>query len=542
MEREIREAINQVLEELKLSSGGFVVEHPADESHGDYATNVAMTLSGNPREVAEKIVLGLRKDEGLVDIVAEISVAGPGFINFRLKESWLIGEMKRVDGDYGKGEWGRGKKILVEYSSPNIAKNFSVGHLRSTIIGQAIYNLYQFGGWEVIGDNHWGDWGTQFGMIIAAVEEQSLDVGKLSVEEIERVYVDFNKRAKEDEGLRDKAKAAFKRLENGEKEARNIWQQVKELSVREFDRIYELLGVKIDHAYGESDYEEVMPGVIEEAKKKGITRESEGAVIIEFEKMPPAMLVKSDGTTTYFTRDLATIKFRGGKFGADRYVYEVGAEQSLHFQQVFAAAEKMGWGKKEDYVHVAHGLVLGEDGKKMSTRKGTGVKMEEWLKQSIEKAGKINKGSEKEVGIGAVKFFDLKHAPVTSYRFSWDEALRLDGDSGPYVQYALVRGKSVLEKGKLGEFETSELNEEERALLRWLYQFAEVAERAAVNYAPNLLAEYLLELAKRFNGFYNKHQIVGSEVEGFRLKMTGAVVTVLESGLGLLGVEISEKM
>lgn len=551
MKDKISKVISDVLEEMGHADIGFEVEHPKIEEHGDYASNVALVLAKregmNPGNLAAEI-LGILKEKGKIEEIERMEVAGAGFINFWLKEEYLVSELMRAveDEKFGESKWGKGKKMLVDYSSPNIAKDFSVGHLRSTIIGEAIRRLYEACGWETIGDNHLGDWGTQFGMIVAAVEEGGKDLKEMSVAEMEKMYVEYNKRAKEDESLREKAKMAFVRLEKGDKGAREIWQKAKEASMAEFKKIYDMLGVKIEHAYGESAYEEEMKSVLEDVEKAGLMEESEGAKIIRLEDMTPGMLVKSDGGTTYLTRDLATIRFRNREFGADRYVYEVGAEQSLHFKQVFAAAEKLGYGKASEWVHVAHGLILGEDGKKMSTRKGTGVKMEEWLDRAVAAAGKINKTSARQVGIGAVKFFDLKHTPETSYRFVWKEVLSLDGDSGPYLQYTYARCRSMLEQaGKVEAIAKVGLNEEEIVVLRWLYQMEEVVDRAAMEYAPNRLAEWLIELARRFNGLYNKHRFLEAESEEkriLRLTIAKGVSLVLADGLKILGIEVVEKM
>lgn len=553
----ISDAIDKSLDNLGLEKVGFAVEHPVEESHGDYATNVAMVMGKkegkNPRELAEKIKSELEKDVDLMGIVAKIEIAGPGFVNFYFKKSWLVEEMRRVSfkGDkYGSGEWGKGKRVLVDYSSPNIAKRFSVGHLRSTVIGQAVRNLYEFSGWETIGDNHLGDWGTQFGMIIAAVEEDNLDISKMSVEEMEEVYVAYNKKVKEDESYLDKARKAFARLEQGDEKARCIWQEAIDASMTEFDRIYELLGVKIEYTYGESAYEELMPEVIEEAKSKGVITEGEGgAGIVEFEKMSPAMIVKSNNTTTYFTRDMAAIKFReqSPELKSDLYVYEVGSEQTLHFRQLFEVAEMMGWLSKDNLKHIAHGNVLGEDGKRLSTRRGTSAKLEDLLQGVVDKAAEINPETAQIVGIGSVKYADLKHSPTSDYVFDMKRALSLEGDSGPYLQYTYARCQSVLGKASSSQLSVvgnqGELNTEEMVVLRWLYRFPEVVEEAAREYAPNKVCSYLYELASRYNGFYNKHRVIGSEgSEQFRLALTSAVSQVLKNGLGLLGIEVPTKM
>ncbi len=548
-----REIVRAAIKRIVGDGVDFVVEHPADESHGDWATNAAMALARiqktNPKELAAKIKGELEKDEELKKVVEKVEVAGPGFINFWLRDDYLVrrlDDLKKTGDKCGDADFMTGKKVLVDYSSPNIAKRFSVGHLRSTIIGQAILNLYKHSGAKVISDNHLGDWGTQFGMIIAAVEEKSLDVSSMTVSDLENLYVDFNKRIVETPELKDKARDAFARLEHGEEKARDIWQKSKEVSMKEFYKIYEKLGIpKFDHEYGESAYEELMPSIIEEAKKKGIARESEGAWIVEYkdengkEYMPPAMIVKSNGTTTYFTRDMATVKKRitDAELKSDLYIYEVGAEQTLYFRQVFAAVELLGWAKKEQFVHVAHGLMTLPEGK-MSTRKGNTIKLEDLLGKASEAA------TDEKIAIGAVKYNELKRAPEMNYVFRWEEALSMEGNSGPYLQYVYVRCRGVLEKvgEKFGT--TDKLNEDERRLAVGLLKFGEgeIVEGAARNYAPQQVCAYLFDLAQRFNGFYDRNRIGGSENEGFRLLLTAVTGQVIKNGLSLLGIEVVEKM
>jgi arginyl-tRNA synthetase len=550
----IRESVEDVVRSIFDGEVcDFLIERPSDESHGDFATNVALVMFKkgkfkSPRELAEKIKSQFLKNKEVSDLFEKVEVAGPGFINFYFKQSYFLERMNRVDKNFGKDDWGKGKRILVDYSSPNIAKDFSVGHLRSTIIGQAIRNLYEFCGFTTVGDNHLGDWGTQFGMIIAAVEEAGLDIEKMSVSEMEELYVKFNQRVKEDEGLREKAKEAFVRLEKGDSKALMIWKKSIDSSMKEFDKIYDLLGVKIEHSYGEGFYVDLWGEIIENAKKLGLAKRSEGALVMDLsDDLPPGMFLKSDGGTTYFTRDLATIKFRQDNpaLKSDLYVYEVGEEQTLHFKQVFVAAEKLGFCNRDSLVHVAHGLVLGDDGKKMSTRKGTGMKMGDLLEKAIEKAGKINRSSAEIVGVGAVKYFDLKHSPQTTYKFKMEDALSLDGNSGPYLQYALVRIKSVLSKvDKIESTSRSDLEVcvEEMNVLRCLDRFPETVMEAAKGFAPNLICNYLFELAQRFNAFYNKYRILEGENREFKLRLTLAVKQVLSNGLELLGIEVPEKM
>ncbi|MBD3279504.1 MAG: arginine--tRNA ligase, partial [Candidatus Pacebacteria bacterium] len=449
--KKITTLLTQALTELDLvvSKRDLQLEHPVNLEFGDYASNVAMQLFGaikkpqntlvgkknpnsslqqkpaatNPYELAQKIV---QKLEPLIkknpDINA-VSVAQPGFINFKLSEQYLLNQLKKIlasSASYAQlTKLGQNKTVVVDYSAPNIAKRFSIGHLRSTIIGQALCNLYRLLGWQVIGDNHLGDWGTQFGKMIVAVKKWAQKpVDQLSIDEMEALYVKFHQEAESEPALEDLARKAFKNLEDNQPEEKKLWQQLVETSMQEFQQIYDLLGVEIEYVYGESFYEKIMPAVIEEAQQKKIAVKSQGALVVNYpqEQLPPAMLLKSDGATTYFTRDLATIKFREQQWSPDLYIYEVGAEQSLHFKQVFWAAELLGWGKQKDFVHIAHGLIRLKQGK-MSTRKGRTVKLNQVLQQAIKQAAKFNQDQRvaQVVGIGAVKYNDLKRSPSSGY-------------------------------------------------------------------------------------------------------------------------------
>ena len=563
------------------------LDFPERDEHGDYSSNNAMVgfdakKHKSPKEYAQELVDRLRKDKELGKHIEKIEVAGSGFINFFLSEEALLQNMNAIEekGDkYGSSDMGKGKTVVIDYSAPNIAKAFGVGHLRSTIIGQALYNLYKFLGYKTVGDNHLGDWGTQFGMIIAVIKKNNLDVEKLSVDELEKAYVKYNKETEENPELRDVAKEWFKKLEEGDSEAKYVWQKAKETSLAEFQRIYDLLGVNIDYAYGESFYEDKMDPVIKEARKKGLVKKSEGAEIIEFESLPPSMLVKSDGATTYFTRDLATIKFRIETWKPDIYIYEVGSEQSVYFKQLFEAVGKLGWIKDEELVHVGHGLFL-YGGKKMSTRSGGSIKLEEVLTQSIKKAKSIIEKSEssrglsekekdkvaKAVGVGAIKYYDLLHHPTSNINFDWEKIFVLEGNSGPYLQYTFARTQSVLAKSsksqKILKIKNDKLNSEELSVLKSLTRFSEVVEASAKSYSPNLLANYLFDLASRYNTFYarhrilstnnertknevlseNKHRIIKGGNDEFRLKLTLTCGQVIKNGLTLLGIQAPERM
>jgi arginyl-tRNA synthetase len=464
----------------------------------------------------------------------------------------VIERIIKEGSSFGSPKTKKNKTVIIDYSSPNIAKRFSIGHLRSTIIGNTIARLYTFLGWTAIGDNHIGDWGTQFGKMIVAIRKWAKkDVGELSIQELEDLYVKFHTEAEIDTTLEDEARSVFKKLEEGSKVERTIWKQLIDQSMKEFDGIYKLLDVKIEEAIGESFYEHIMIEVLEDAKKKHIATMSEGALVIRFPKdiYPPALLLKSDGATTYFTRDLSTIKYRMSRWNPDLIVYEVGAEQSLYFKQVFEAAGMMGYGKKDRFVHVAHGMVRLKEGR-MSTRKGKSIKLEEVLSKAIAKAGKISTDRKvaEMVGIGAVKYNDLKRFPSDGYVFDWDEALNLSGNSGPYLQYTFVRCKSILEKSdeKINLSGIAyKYNEEELGVLREIVRFEEVLSDTAARFAPNVLCNYLFELCQAYNSFYVKHQVINAEshdAQVMRLGMTEAVRQILSTGLSILGIQTPDRM
>ena len=569
----IREAIEQVLwqaqDKLGLPKVEFVVEHPKDESHGDWSSNVAMVIWGNlpkadqplgaenPRELAEKILAELKKDKELLEVVDKMEVAGAGFINFRLKTEYLRGRVNEATiSGYGSSEMGKGKTVIVEYSSPNIAKPFTVGHLRSTVIGDAVANLMEINGWRVLRDNHLGDWGTQFGKQIVAIKKWgNVNKDDYTVKELVELYVRFHREAEKDPTLEDEARAWFRKLETGDKEARELWNKCVEWSWKEFARIYALLQVKHSDEFaggrglGEAFFEDKMEIVVEELKEKKMLAEGEkGAKLVFFpnDKYPPAMILKGDGATLYHTRDLATDKYRKDKYKPDLIINEVGAEQTLYFRQLYEMEKMLGWFEEGQRVHIAHGMIRFKDGK-MSTRKGNVIWLEEVLAEALKRAGELQKnGSDQDlavmVGIGALKWNDLKGEAKRSMVFDWEEILSMKGDSGPYVQYTYARARSVIEKSKEKEQADSLSSEEEIAIMRWLDRYPEVVQEAGARYAPHMVANYVYELATRFNTFYNKHQVVGSEEEGGRVVLTRAVASVIESGLGILGIEAPRNM
>ena len=555
--------IIDVLVKLTQEESVFL-ETPEIEDFGDYSTNVAMTLAKkegkNPKEIAQDLTDKLKNEDLLKKEVDKIDVAGPGFINFWLSKSALLENLQKISEDeenYGISDYGKGKTVLVEYSSPNIAKTFGVGHLRSTIIGQALKNLFTVLGYKTISENHLGDWGTQFGMIIAQIVRKGLKAEDLSVENLEELYIEFNREMKEKPDLRDEAKDWFRKLEGGDPKARKIWEVVRETSVKEFERIYKKLGVSFENMHGESFYEDKMPGILGEIRTKGLAKKSEGVEIVEFSDMTPAMLVKSDGTSTYFTRDLATVKYRIETFKPDLMIYEVGSDQILHLRQVFETAKQMGWTGSRQFVHVPHGLIRFPEGK-MSTREGKIIKLEKVLEEAVKKAHEIIDKSEtgrglseeeknkvaEVVGIGAIKYFDLMHHPKTDIIFDWEKIFVLQGNSAPYLQYSYARTQSVLAKS---EFQNPnpknlDLNAEELLILRSLIRFSEVLVSSAINFSPNLLTNYLFDLAQKYNNFYNQHRIIGGENEIFRLMLTKELGFVLKKGLTILGIDTPVKM
>lgn len=559
---------DQIIKILEEATGikNLDVNFTSSEQFGDYTSNVAMVLAKeekkNPKVLAKEIVSKIKSD-----LIEKIEVAGPGFINFWLKKDVLVGNLMQIDSqkeDYGKNKIGNGKTAIVEYSSPNIAKPFGVGHLRSTVIGDAVANLMEASGYKVMRDNHVGDWGTQFGKVICAIKKwgdiEAIGKSNSPVEELVNLYVKFHNLAEvesheESTKLDDEARDWFKKLEDGNEEARKLWQMCIEWSFLEFEKIYKLMDIKFYKEFnngrglGESFFETRMKMVLDELEAKKMLKVGEdGAKLVFFEKdkFPPLMIIKKDGATLYATRDLATDKYRLEKYDPDLIINEVGSEQSLYFKQIFEIEKLLGWYKEGQRVHVGHGLFL-LDGKKMSTRAGKTVKLDEVLLEAIERAKKLGSEDEntaKQVGIGAIKYFDLSHHPLTNINFDWDSMFAMDGNSSPYIQYTVARINSVVDKSKASgtDFKNIEPNEEENLLLRKLAQSPEIIATATKNYSPNILCNYLYELASKFNTFYNKHKVIGSDNEVFRIVLLKGVGQVLKNGLKLLGIETPEKM
>ncbi len=560
----IKEALARA---AKIDKSEVELGYPEKEEFGDYTSNIAMVLgkkdSINPRQKAQELIDAITEASELKDLVEKTEIAGPGFINFYLKEKYLLTNLENIISEkenYGKQNFGNGKTVVIDYSSPNIAKRFGIGHLRSTIIGQALYNLHALLGYKVIGDNHLGDWGTQFGTLLYQITSNHLDMDSLSIVDLENLYVQFNKELEDNKELKEEAKKWFKKLEDKDPEATEIWKKAVDKSLVEFNRIYEILDIKIDYAYGESFYSDKMQEVIELIRARSFSRRSEGAEVVDVPGLPiPAMIVKGDGSTTYLTRDLAAINYRKKEWKPDTIIYEVGSDQVFHFRQVFGVAKLLGWDKDTNFIHVAHGLIRFAHGK-MSTRRGQTIKLEDVLEEAIEKAGifiakakitAIDKESEKEIvkkkiGISALKYFDLMHNPQSDIVFDWEKIFVLEGNSGPYMQYTYARTQSVLRKAGISKLPAhpagGQFEKEELSLMRHLAQYYDQTFIAAKMYSPNILADYLYKLAQKYNTFYSKVKIIGSENEDFRLLLNSAVGQVLKNGLTILGIEVLEKM
>lgn len=565
------ELVSQIKDSLSAFANDSLLSHPPDATFGHISSNIAMIqakkLKKNPMDIATNIKKKLDKDINLKDVIEKIKIAKPGFINFYLKKDFLIKQAESLNYQTSfKKKLRRhahGKTMVIDYSAPNIAKPFGIGHLRSTNIGQAIYNLYRSLGWNCIGDNHLGDWGTQFGKLIVAINLWSKEPLKsLSISDLEKLYIKFHQFAKDDPNLIKKARLVFKKLEEGDPDITKMWQICVDISLVEFNKVYDLLGVHIDYTHGESFYLSKLQSIIDIFVKKGLAKKSQGALIVDLEPLPPAMLQKSNGATTYFTRDLATVKYRLDTWKPDQIIYEVGADQTLHFQQLFSACQKIGWMPKDGFVHVAHGLIRWKGGK-FSTRKGDTIHLSDVVDKAINQAKKIvatslvskdltdtERGDMiSSVAIGAIKFSDLVQHPKRDIIFDWDKIMGLSGDSGPYLQYTYARCLSVLTKTTIREQKNISIssivgrqNQQEINLLNLFYQFEEkiIESVRAVN--PSIICQYLLKVAQAYNEFYGQHKIIDDPQEIFRIFLTKTTASVVKMGLDLLGIKTIDKM
>ena len=519
-----------------------------DPRFGDYQCNDALKIAKKvglkPRDAAQRVAEHIGAE-------LKVEVAGPGFLNLTVSPEWLAGELAALARapKCGIPQSGAGRRVVIDYSSPNAAKQMHIGHIRSTVIGNAIDRIFRSLGYEVIADNHLGDWGTQFGILIKGYREclTQEERDNLTVANLEKCYVLSAARAKEaDEVWKNACREELVKLQQGDSANLELWRRFIEISIGEFERMYAKLGVKFDTYRGESYYNSMMPGVVDKLLAMGLAKESEGALIVDLseEKLGVAIVRKSDGGYNYTTSDLACVGSRVADYDPERIIYVTDDRQQLHFKQFFSIAAKMGFtGVK--LVHVPFGL-MSFQGKAISTREGNLIRLDDLLAEAKRRALDIVKdrgGDEalaEAIGYGAVKYADLSHDPATAIDFDWDKALALEGNSGPYLQYAYARVCSLLEKaGSVAEGGFTVATESEKRLALQLLEFPGAVVRAAEAYKPSILADYLFQTAQLYSSFYQNSPILKSEeaVRNARLRLCALFGEVLKTGLTLLGIE-----
>lgn len=544
------------------------IEIPPNSDMGDFAFpcfKLAKSLKKAPPIIANEIKEKIELD----DVVDRVDVVG-GYLNFFInKKSFVknvLEEALEKGNEYGKSNIGEGKTIVIDYSSPNIAKPFHIGHLRTTVIGGALYKMYKFLGYNVIGINHLGDWGMGISKTIAGYEmwkgEYSFEVEP--IKSILAIYVRFNKMEKEDATYTEKARDVLIRLENKDEETTKIWKWIIDISLENYNKVYKLLGSEFDSYNGEAFYNDKMDRVVRELEEKGLLKDSEGAKVVEMpdENIPPCIIITSAGTTIYATRDLAALLYRIDNYDFSKALYVVGSEQALHFKQVFKTLELMGYEKyAKNCEHIPFGLVLDENGEKIGSRKGGQLlTLEEILNEAIEKSEKIieeknpNLENKKEVakmvGVGAIIFNDLSNNRIKDEIFDWNQLLNFNGETGPYMQYTYVRTQSILRNAEMQEFKYDSVNFEKLLdveaidVVKRLSEYTDIVISATTKNEPSIISRYLIDLAHSFSRFYNEHQIICEEVDTkiARLALTKCVGTTIKSGLSLLGISAPEKM
>lgn len=544
-----------------------MVEKPANNEMGDFSFpcfKLAKELKKSPMIIAQEICEKMKLD---AEVFEDIEIVN-GYINFFVNKERIIKEvLEEVSNkkeEYGKSTLGAGQNIIVEYSSPNIAKPFHIGHLRNTVIGSSLYNMYKYLGYNTIGINHLGDYGTQFGKMIEGYKRwgQEYNIDENPIEELTKIYVRINDLCKKDDNVLKACRDNFKKLEDGDQYCTEIWNRFREVSLNEFNRIYELLGVKFDSLNGEAFYSDKMPEVEELLRNSGRLVKSEGAEIIDLEeeKMGVCMIKKSNSSTTYATRDLAAILYRARTYDFDKCLYVVAYEQNLHFKQIFEVAKLLGIDEKyiKGLQHVPYGMVHLKSGK-MSTREGNVIKVEDLLKESIARVKQIIKEKNPEmenleenarkIGIGAVIFNNVATTIIKDQIFDWDTILNFNGETGPYIQYTYVRTNSVLNNSNgvkdVKKIDFSVLTDKESLeVVKKIYEFNNVIENSVDKNEPSLLARYLLELAKNYSTFYNNNKILveDEKTKDARVFLTYSVGIVLKIGMKLLGIEMPDKM
>ncbi len=543
------------------------IEIPPDENMGDYAFpcfKLAKELKKAPPLIANELK---EKIEVKIEILDKVEVVG-GYLNFYINKNSLVkNTLEEIDSkgkEYGKSQIGNGKNIVIDYSHPNIAKPFHIGHLRSTVIGQALYNLYSYIGYDVKGLNYLGDYGTQFGKMIEGYKlwGHEYNIDENPIEELTKIYVRINDLCKQDEKVLENCRNNFKLLEDGDSYCVELWKRFRELSLKEFQKIYNLLGGKFDSWEGEAAIAPKVPETLKILEATGKLVVSEGAKIIDLEecKMPPCIIEKTNGSSTYASRDLAAILHRARTYDFDKAIYVTSYEQVLHFKQVFEVAKLLGMDEKytNGLIHVPFGMVLLKTGK-MSTREGNIIKLEDLLNEAIQRAKDIIKEKNanlenteevaRKVGIGAIIFNDLSSGRIKDEIFDWDTILNFNGETGPYVQYTYVRTQSILNNinklPSVKEIDTKQLdNKEAIKVIKLIYNFQETIIEAVNKNEPSILARYLIDVAKAFSSFYNEYKIM-SEIEeekNARIYLTYITGLILKNGMNLLGIEMPDKM
>lgn len=545
------------------------IENSTKKEFGDFQTNFAMmnskAIGKNPREIATTLVENFKEN----DLIEKLEIAGPGFINIHLKNNFLNNEVKKIDNEkYDFSFLNVDETVIIDYSSPNIAKRMHIGHLRSTIIGDAIKRILDFIGFKTISDNHIGDWGTQFGKLIVAynkwLDKEAYEADPIG--ELERIYVLFSDEAKKDPTLEDVARNELRKLQMGDEQNNKLWKEFIEISLKEYNKVYDRLGVKFDHYFGESFYNNLMPNVLEELKEKNIAKEDQGALVVFFEedKLPPALVQKKDGSFLYATSDLATIKFRKNELNVDKAVYVTDERQQNHFKQVFEISEMLGEPYNYEKSHVYFGIMRFGDGMIFSSRSGNIIRLVDLLdeakkqvKSVIDEKNPNIPEDEKEkiaeiVGTGAIKYFDLSQNRTSDILFTWDKVLSFEGNTGPYLQYTYARIQSILRKLKEENISVenndiilNDMFDIERELAVALLRFPQTVVKSYETYRPNIIADYLFDTAKLFNNFYNSKSILketDKKVMDARILLAQKTASILKQGLNLLGIETVDRM
>ncbi len=567
IKNEIAAILAEKVEGLSLTEIQSMIEIPQDTSMGDYAFpcfKLAKLRHKAPPLIAADIAEQI-KDNPIFSGVQNVNAYVNMFINKAELTKLTLDGVKEGGSRFGSTDFGEGRSVVIDFSSPNIAKPFHIGHIRSTVIGNSLYKIYDFLGYKVERINHLGDYGTQFGKMIVAYRKwgSEEDVKREPIKSLLSYYVKFHQEAEKDPSLDDEARATFVKLEAGNPEEVQLWQWFREESLKEFKRVYAMLDIDFDSWNGEAFYSDKMPAVVKELEDKGLLTESQGAQIVDLSEfgLEPALIKKSDGTSLYITRDLATAKYRKETYDFAKSIYVVASQQNLHFQQLFHVLQKMGYEWYKDCVHIPFGLVSLEDGT-MSTREGKVVFLEDVLKRAIEKTYAIvkEKGVNEEiidetaktVGIGAVIFQELSAGRIKDYTFNWDKVLNFDGETGPYVQYTHARAASVVRNSDLetGKISIDELNmdylsgDSAYELIKLIYRFPEAVLEAGEKYEPSVITRNIVDIAQGFNKFYHdEHILVENEEEKkAKVMLTYAAQQTIANGLGLLGIKAPERM